>query len=508
MVIFLLNFVPQIRTQIICTMSADDSKFILEALTYDDVLLVPDYSQVLPRETTTKTKLTRNISLNIPLISAAMDTVTEHRLAIAMALDGGIGFIHKNMTLERQAHEVRKVKRSQSGMILDPITLHVDSLVGDADALMREYKIGGIPVTDDEGLLIGILTNRDLRFHKDPKQPISDLMTKEGLITAEEGISLKEAEEILKQYKIEKLPIIDKKGNLTGLITYKDILKTIDRPNACKDEFGRLRVGAAVGVTHDINERVHALVDAGVDVISIDTAHGHSKGVIDTCKKVKKEFPELDVIVGNIATGEAAKALAEAGADAVKVGVGPGSICTTRIIAGVGMPQLSAVVEAAKALKGTGVPVIADGGIRFSGDVVKAVAGGADSIMIGSLLAGTEEAPGEVIIYEGRKFKSYRGMGSVEAMESGSKDRYFQDAEDDIKKLVPEGIVGRVPYKGLVSEVLYQLVGGLKAGMGYCGAGTIDQLKEARFVKITGAGMKESHPHDIHITREAPNYSP
>ena len=504
---FLANFDPQIRTQIICTMSADDSKFILEALTYDDVLLVPDYSEILPRETSTQTKLTRNITLNVPLISAAMDTVTEHRLAIAMALDGGIGFIHKNMSLERQAHEVRKVKRSQSGMILDPITLHVDSLVGDADALMREYKIGGIPITDDEGLLIGILTNRDLRFHKDPTQPISELMTREGLITAEEGIGLIEAEEILKEYKIEKLPIVDKKGNLTGLITYKDILKTIDRPNACKDEFGRLRAGAAVGVTPDIIERVAALVDAGVDVISIDTAHGHSKGVIDACKLVKKEFPNLDVIVGNIATGAAAKALADAGADAVKVGVGPGSICTTRVIAGVGMPQLSAVVEAAKALKGTGIPIIADGGIRFSGDVVKALAGGADSIMIGSLLAGTEEAPGEVIIYEGRKFKSYRGMGSVEAMESGSKDRYFQDAEDDIKKLVPEGIVGRVPYKGLVTEVLYQLIGGLKAGMGYCGAATIEKLKEAKFVKITGAGMKESHPHDIHITREAPNYS-
>ena len=488
-------------------MSDDNSKFLLEALTYDDVLLVPDYSEVLPRETSTQSMLTRNISLNIPLLSAAMDTVTEHQLAIAMALDGGIGFIHKNMTLEQQAHEVRKVKRSQSGMILDPITLHIDSIVGDANALMREYKIGGIPITDDDSKLIGILTNRDLRFHKDPSQPIANLMTRDGLITAGEGITLTEAEEILKEHKIEKLPIVDKNNQLTGLITYKDILKTIDRPNACKDEYGRLRVGAAVGVTADIIERVTALADAGVDVVSIDTAHGHSKGVIDTCKRVKQSFPDLDIIVGNIATGAAAKALADAGADAVKVGVGPGSICTTRIIAGVGMPQLSAVVETAKALKGTGIPIIADGGIRFSGDVVKAIAGGADSIMIGSLLAGTEEAPGEVIIYEGRKFKSYRGMGSVDAMESGSKDRYFQDAEDDVKKLVPEGIVGRVPYKGLVSEVLFQLVGGLKAGMGYCGAADIDRLKQAKFVKITNAGMRESHPHDIQITREAPNYS-
>lgn len=488
-------------------MSDDNSKFLLEALTYDDVLLVPDYSEVLPRETSTQSMLTRNISLNIPLLSAAMDTVTEHQLAIAMALDGGIGFIHKNMTLERQAHEVRKVKRSQSGMILDPITLHIDSIVGDADALMREYKIGGIPITDDDGKLIGILTNRDLRFHKDPSEPIANLMTREGLITAGEGITLTEAEEILKEHKIEKLPIVDKNNQLTGLITYKDILKTIDRPNACKDQYGRLRAGAAVGVTADIIERVAALADAGVDVVSIDTAHGHSKGVIDTCKRVKQSFPDLDIIVGNIATGAAAKALADAGADAVKVGVGPGSICTTRIIAGVGMPQLSAVVETAKALKGTGIPIIADGGIRFSGDVVKAIAGGADSIMIGSLLAGTEEAPGEVIIYEGRKFISYRGMGSVDAMESGSKDRYFQDAEDDVKKLVPEGIVGRVPYKGLVSEVLFQLVGGLKAGMGYCGAPDIDSLKQAKFVKITNAGMRESHPHDIQITREAPNYS-
>jgi IMP dehydrogenase len=488
-------------------MSVDNSKFFLEALTYDDVLLIPGYSEVLPRDTSTITKLTRNISLNVPLISAAMDTVTEHQLAIAMALDGGIGFIHKNMSLEKQAQEVRKVKRSQSGMILDPITLDIDSIVGDANALMKEYKIGGIPITNEKGKLIGILTNRDLRFHKDESAPIAELMTREGLITADEGISLDEAEDILKEHKIEKLPIVDKEGFLTGLITYKDILKTINRPNACKDEYGRLRVGAAIGVTPDMIDRVAALADAGVDVVSVDTAHGHSKGVLDACKEVKKSFPDLELIIGNIATGEAARALADVGADAVKVGVGPGSICTTRVIAGIGMPQLSAVVESAKALQGTGIPVIADGGIRFSGDVVKAIAGGADSIMIGSLLAGTEEAPGEVIIYEGRKFKSYRGMGSVEAMESGSKDRYFQDAEDDIKKLVPEGIVGRVPYKGLVSEVLFQLVGGLKAGMGYCGAKSIEHLKKAKFVKITGAGMRESHPHDIQITREAPNYS-
>ncbi|ELR71008.1 Inosine-5'-monophosphate dehydrogenase [Fulvivirga imtechensis AK7] len=488
-------------------MSLDNSKFILEALTYDDVLLQPGYSEILPRDTDTSTQLTRNIRLNIPFVSAAMDTVSEAELAIAMALEGGLGFIHKNMSKEAQAQQVRKVKRSQSGMILDPITLNINSNVLDAEHIMREYKIGGIPVVDENRRLIGIITNRDLRFHKDMSTPISEIMTKDDLITAEENIGLDKAEDILQQYKIEKLPIVNKDGILTGLITYKDILKNRNKPNACKDEYGRLRVGAAVGVTPDILERIEGLKTAGVDVISIDTAHGHSKGVIDACKKVKKHFPDLDLIVGNIATGEAAKALVEAGADAVKVGVGPGSICTTRVIAGVGVPQLSAVYESSKAIKGSGVPVIADGGIRFSGDVVKALAGGANSVMIGSLLAGTEEAPGEVIIYEGRKFKSYRGMGSVEAMEEGSKDRYFQDAEDDIKKLVPEGIVGRVPYKGLVSEVLYQLVGGLKAGMGYCGAASIKKLQEAKFVKITAAGVQESHPHDIYITREAPNYS-
>ncbi|MHA7100140.1 IMP dehydrogenase [Roseivirga pacifica] len=488
-------------------MALDTEKFLFEALTYDDVLLLPGYSEVLPRNTKTQTQLTKNITLNIPLVSAAMDTVTEHKLAIAMALEGGLGFIHKNMTVEQQALQVRKVKRSQSGMILDPITLHVESSARDAELIMRENKIGGIPVVDGNKNLIGIVTNRDMRFIKNMDTPVTEIMTKENLITGKMGISLDDAEGVLKEYKIEKLPIVDENGKLTGLITYKDILKNRNRPNACKDEFGRLRVGAAVGVTPDIEERIEALKNAGVDVVSIDTAHGHSKGVIDTAKRIKKLYPELDVIVGNIATAEAAKALVEAGADAIKVGVGPGSICTTRVIAGVGMPQLSAVYESVKAIKGSGVPVIADGGIRYSGDVVKAIAAGASTVMIGSLLAGTEEAPGEVILYEGRKFKSYRGMGSVEAMEDGSKDRYFQDAEDDIKKLVPEGIVGRVPYKGLVQEVLYQITGGLQAGMGYCGAATIEEMQQAKFVKITGAGVRESHPHDVHITREAPNYS-
>lgn len=488
-------------------MPKDNNRFNSEALTYDDVLLVPAYSEILPRDTQTKTVLTKNITLNIPLVSAAMDTVTEADLAIAMALEGGLGFIHKNMSIERQAIQVRKVKRSQNGLILDPVTLNIDSTAGDAIKIMREYKIGGIPVVDEEAKLLGIITNRDLRFQKEMSVPVQKIMTQENLITAIDEVSLDEAEEILKIHKIEKLPIVNDEGKLTGLITYKDILKNIDRPNACKDAYGRLRVGAAVGVTSDIIDRISALVATGVDVISIDTAHGHSKGVIESLKSVKKEFPDLDIIVGNIATYDAAMALADAGADAVKVGVGPGSICTTRVIAGVGVPQLTAVADVASAMKDRGVPVIADGGIRFSGDVVKAIAGGADSVMIGSLLAGTEEAPGEMIIYEGRKFKSYRGMGSVEAMEDGSKDRYFQDAEEDVKKLVPEGISGRVPYKGLVSEVLYQLVGGLKAGMGYCGAKTISEMSEAKFIKITSAGVRESHPHDIFITREAPNYS-
>jgi IMP dehydrogenase len=488
-------------------MPLDTSKFLFEALTYDDVLLVPAYSEVLPRETDTSTHLTANIRLNIPLVSAAMDTVTEAELAISVAMEGGIGFIHKNMKIELQAEQVRKVKRSQSGLILDPITLNLNATVQEAENIMREFKIGGIPIIDDNSNLAGIITNRDLRFQKDMNVPVSRIMTHENLITAPEGITLEQAEGTLKKYKIEKLPIVSKKGKLIGLITFKDIQKKKNKPTACQDSFGRLRVGAAVGVTPDIIDRIDALKHAGVDVISIDTAHGHSKGVMEAAKRVKKKYPELDLIVGNVATGEAAKALASVGADAVKVGVGPGSICTTRIVAGVGLPQLSAVYEAAKALKGSGVCVIADGGIRFSGDVVKAIAAGADTVMIGSLLAGTEEAPGEVIIYEGRKFKSYRGMGSLEAMEDGSKDRYFQDVEDDVKKLVPEGISGRVPFKGSVSEVLYQLTGGLKAGMGYCGAKNIEKLKNAKFVKITSAGWQESHPHDVTITSEAPNYS-
>lgn len=488
-------------------MVLDSSKLVFEALTYDDVLLLPGYSEVLPRDTDISTQLTNKIRLNLPLISAAMDTVSEANLAIAMALEGGIGFIHKNMKPAEQADQVRKVKRSQSGMILDPVTLHINSTVQDALHIMKDYKIGGIPVVDGNNKLIGIITNRDLRFQKDMQQAVEDIMTKENLVTAQENIGLDKAEEILQEHKIEKLPIIDQDGKLKGLITYKDILKNKDRPNACKDEFGRLRVGAAVGVTPDMIERIELLKTAGVDIITIDTAHGHSKGVIESFKKAKAKFPEMEFVVGNIATAEAAKLLAKEGADAIKVGVGPGSICTTRVIAGVGMPQLSAVYESAKAVKGSGSRIIADGGIRFSGDIVKAIAAGADTVMIGSLLAGTEEAPGEVILYEGRKFKSYRGMGSVEAMEDGSKDRYFQDAEDDIKKLVPEGISGRVPYKGRVDEVLYQLAGGLRAGMGYCGSGTIEALKEARFVKITAAGYAESHPHDVHITREAPNYS-
>ncbi len=485
----------------------DSSKFLFEALTYDDVLLLPAYSEVLPRDTSTQSKLTKNIILNTPIVSAAMDTVTEAALAIAMAQEGGLGIIHKNMTIAQQAAQVKKVKRSESGMIIDPITLTNKQNIGDAFRIMKEYKIGGIPVIDTEGKLVGILTNRDLRFQKDISKSVVEIMTSANLITASEGISMEDAESILQEHKIEKLPIIDNNSKLIGLITYKDILKRKSHPNACKDSLGRLRVGAAVGVTPDLLERVEALVKVGVDVVSIDTAHGHSKGVIEALKSVKSKFPKLDVIVGNIATGEAAKALVEAGADGIKVGVGPGSICTTRIIAGVGMPQLTAVYEAAKAIEGSGVPIIADGGIRFSGDIVKAIAGGASSVMIGSMLAGTDEAPGEMIIYEGRKYKTYRGMGSVEAMEDGSKDRYFQDAEDDIKKLVPEGIVGRVPFKGAVSEIIFQMIGGLKAGMGYCGAKDIASMQQAKFVKITSAGVRESHPHDVTISKEAPNYS-
>ncbi|MDX2194828.1 MAG: IMP dehydrogenase [Cytophagales bacterium] len=483
------------------------SKILYEALTYDDVLLLPAYSEILPKQAVTQTHLTRKIILNTPLISAAMDTVTESEMAIAMAHEGGIGMIHKNMQVHEQAAQVRKVKRSESGMIQDPVTLPHNATLQEALSIMQEFRIGGIPITDLSGKLTGIITNRDLRFEKDLTKSVSEVMTKDRLITAREGVTLEEAESTLQKYKIEKLPIINAQGMLKGLITYRDILKRKDRPYACKDEYGRLRVGAAVGITKDLFDRVEALIHAGVDVISIDTAHGHSKGVISHFKEVRAKYPDLQIIIGNIATGKAAKALADAGADGIKVGVGPGSICTTRIIAGVGVPQLSAVMEAADAIQGSGIPIIADGGIRFSGDIVKALAGGASSVMVGSLLAGTEEAPGEMTIFEGRKFKSYRGMGSLEAMEDGSKDRYFQDAEEDIKKLVPEGIVGRVPYKGMVSEVLYQLVGGLKAGMGYCGATNITELQKSEFVKITAAGVKESHPHDIQITREAPNYS-
>jgi IMP dehydrogenase len=488
-------------------MALENEKFLFEALTYDDVLLLPAYSDVLPKETNTTTKLTKNITINIPLVSAAMDTVSDHKMAIAMASVGGLAFIHKNMSIKEQADQVRRVKRSESGMISDPITLSKDATLKDALDLMSEYKIGGIPVVDESNTLVGIITNRDLRFQKNLGRSVSDIMTKENLVVAKEGISLMEAENVLQERKIEKLPIVSKDYKLIGLITYRDILKRKNKPNSCKDEFGRLRVGAAVGVTADVMERIEALVKAGVDVVSIDTAHGHSKGVIDTLKKVKIAYPKLDVIVGNVATAAGALALAEAGADAIKVGVGPGSICTTRIVAGVGMPQLSAVYESAKAVKHLNVPIIADGGVRFSGDIVKAIAGGASSIMIGSLLAGTDEAPGEMIIYQGRKFKTYRGMGSLEAMADGSKDRYFQSETDDAKKLVPEGIVGRVPYKGTAEEVIYQLVGGLQAGMGYCGAKDIETLKQAQFVKITSSGMTESHPHDISITREAPNYS-
>lgn len=483
------------------------SKIAIEGLTFDDVLVVPRYSEVLPRDVNTSVQLTRKLRLNIPIMSAAMDTVTESGMAIAMAREGGIGIIHKNMTIARQAEEVKKVKRSESGMIMEPVTLSADASLREAVNLMRDHKIGGIPVVDENNVLKGIITNRDLRFEKDLDKKVSEVMTKENLITAELGTDLKGAQAILEKYKIEKLPIVDAQNKLVGLITFKDIQKVKNYPKACKDAHGRLVVGAAVGVTADTLERVSALVAVGVDVIAIDTAHGHSKGVMDEVKRVKAAFPELQIIAGNIATGAAAKALAEAGADAVKVGVGPGSICTTRIIAGIGMPQLSALMEAAQALEGTGVPVIADGGIRYSGDIVKALVAGANVIMAGGLFAGTEEAPGETTFFEGRKVKSYRGMGSIEAMKDGSKDRYFQDAEEEVAKLVPEGIVGSVAYKGHVSEVLYQLVGGIRAGMGYCGSATIDELQTSKFVRITNAGMRESHPHDVAITREAPNYS-
>ena len=485
----------------------NNSKIALEGLTFDDVLVVPRYSEVLPRDVNTSVQLTRNLRLNIPIMSAAMDTVTESGMAIAIAREGGIGIIHKNMTIARQAEEVKKVKRSESGMIMEPVTLAADAVLREAVNLMRDHKIGGIPVVNDKNQLVGIITNRDLRFEKDLDKKVSDVMTRENLITAALGTDLKGAQEILEKYKIEKLPIVDGDNKLVGLITFKDIQKVKNHPKACKDAHGRLVVGAAVGVTADTLERVSALVAVGVDVIAIDTAHGHSKGVLDEVRRVKTAFPQLQIIAGNVATGAAAKALAEAGADAVKVGVGPGSICTTRIIAGIGMPQLTALMEAAQALEGTGVPVIADGGIRYSGDIVKALVAGANVIMAGGLFAGTEEAPGETTFFEGRKVKGYRGMGSIEAMKDGSKDRYFQDAEDEVAKLVPEGIVGSVAYKGQVSEVLYQLVGGIRAGMGYCGSATIDELQTSMFVRITNAGMRESHPHDVSITREAPNYS-
>jgi len=483
------------------------SKFVAEGLTYDDVLLIPAYSEVLPRDVDTSTWLTKKIRLNVPIISAAMDTVTESALAIAIAQAGGIGILHKNMTAQDQADEVRKVKRSESGMIQDPVTLHEASIVADAVKIMREFRIGGIPIIDGEGKLKGIITNRDLRFEKDMARPVSEVMTSKNLITAPQGTTLFQAEEILQNHKIEKLPVVDKNGFLCGLITFKDIQKFKNFPSACKDEYGRLRVGAAVGVAPDNIDSVIALVNAGVDVITVDTAHGHSKGVIGMVKLLKQMYPDLQVIAGNVATAEGALALADAGADAVKVGIGPGAICTTRIVAGVGVPQLFAVYECAKALQSRGIPVIADGGIKQTGDIVKAIGAGASSIMAGSLFAGVEESPGETILYEGRKFKSFRGMGSVEAMEKGSKDRYFQDETDVVTKLVPEGIVGRVPYKGNLAEVIYQYIGGLRAGMHYCGAAKIEDLQKARFVRITAAGMKESHPHDITITKEAPNYS-
>lgn len=480
---------------------------IKEGLTYDDVLLLPAYSKVLPKDVVLKSKLTRNIEVNTPIVSAAMDTVTEAKLAIAIAQQGGIGVVHKNMTIAEQALQVRKVKRSESGMILDPVTLREDAHVSDALQLMSENKIGGIPVIDDNRVLKGIVTNRDLRFEKNKSRPIKEVMTSENIITTKENTSLTVAEDILQENKIEKLPVVDDQNRLIGLITFRDIIKVKTHPNSCKDSFGRLRVAAAVGVTHDTLERVDALVEAGVDAIVIDTAHGHTEGVVVKLKEVKNKYPQLDVIVGNIATPEAAKFLVDAGADAVKVGIGPGSICTTRVIAGVGVPQLTAVNDVALALEGTGVPVIADGGIRYTGDIVKAIAAGADTIMVGSMFAGVEESPGETIIYQGRKFKTYRGMGSLEAMQKGSKDRYFQDAEDDVKKLVPEGISGRVPFKGKLVEVMYQIIGGLRSGMGYCGAPTVSELKGAKMIRITSAGYQESHPHDVTITREAPNYS-
>ncbi len=483
------------------------ANFFGEGLTFDDVLLMPGYSQVLPRDVNIKTKLTRNITLNVPLLSAAMDTVTEAALATALAREGGLGILHKNMPIEKQAEQVRKVKRSESGLIIDPVTLTVNATIGDALRIMRENKIGGIPIIDKNGKLVGILTNRDLRFEEDMKKKVSEAMTKENLFVAPEGTNLKKAEELFKKTKVEKLPIIDKQGRLKGLFTYSDILKLKSHPNAVKDSFGRLLVGAGVGITKDLLARVDALQNVGADIIALDSAHGHSKGVIAALKNVKKNFKNINVIAGNVGTADGAKALAEAGADAIKVGIGPGSICTTRIVAGAGVPQLTAIMEAVSAVKSKNIPVIADGGIRYTGDMVKALAAGANCVMMGSIFAGTEESPGETIIYEGRKFKEYRGMGSLGAMATGSSDRYFQDVEDDVKKFVPEGIEGRVAYKGFVKEIVYQFTGGLRAGMGYCGAASIEELQKAAFVKITNAGMKESHAHDIEITKEAPNYS-
>ena len=482
-------------------------KILGEGLTFDDVLLMPAYSDVLPRDVNTTTYLTKTLSLNIPMLSAAMDTVTEASLAIALAREGGLGILHKNMSIENQAGQVRKVKRSESGLILDPITLSIEATIEDALRLMKENKIGGIPIVDKAGKLVGILTNRDLRFEDNFKRKVSELMTKENLVTAPEGTDLKKAQSILRKYKIEKLPVVNKAGILKGLITYRDILQVHNHPHATKDSFGRLLVGAGVGITKDIGDRVYALQQVGVDVICLDSAHGHTKGVIDALKKIKKDFKDLEVIAGNIATGNGAKALAEAGADAVKVGIGPGSICTTRIVAGAGVPQITALMEVTAALKNKETGIIADGGIRYTGDMVKAIAAGADCVMMGGVFAGTEESPGETIIYEGRKFKQYRGMGSLGAMAQGSSDRYFQNGDEQAKKFVPEGIEGRVAYKGYLSEVVHQFTGGLRAGMGYCGAKDIASLQKASFIKITNAGMRESHAHDVEITREAPNYS-
>lgn len=488
-------------------MSFIADKIVMDGLTYDDVLLIPSYSEVLPHSVDLSTKFSRNIELKVPFVTAAMDTVTEAKMAIAIAREGGIGVIHKNMSIKAQAKQVAIVKRAENGMIYDPVTIKKGSTVRDALSLMAEYKIGGIPVVDDDRMLVGIVTNRDLRFERDMNKRIDEVMTKENIVTTNQSTDLESAAQILQKYKIEKLPVVDKDGRLVGLVTYKDITKAKDKPMACKDSKGRLRVAAGVGVTSDTFVRMQALVEAGADAIVIDTAHGHSKGVIDQLIEAKRRFPNIDIVVGNIATGAAALALVAAGADGVKVGIGPGSICTTRVVAGVGVPQLSAVYEVAKALKGTGIPLIADGGLRYSGDVVKALAAGGCSVMIGSLVAGVEESPGETIIFNGRKFKSYRGMGSLEAMENGSKDRYFQSGETDVKKLVPEGIAARVPYKGTLFEVIYQLCGGLRSGMGYCGAANIETLHEAKFTRITSAGVLESHPHDVTITSEAPNYS-